>query len=207
MKEFVLVTDEKRFRTEIFDNACYNVPELDDSVDLTVVDIGSHVGTYVEYILPKASKIYAIEPATVNFNRLYEKYKDNDKVRMLDVGISGDGNNILLYSLGTDGGLSSIYNSGEPLQSVKTLTFGDLVKLHDIKHIDILKIDCEGMEREIFSSPSFKEYCHMIDYIVGEVHLLELNGLKYTMNVSWYLNNLGFSYEEKNGVFKCKRAK
>ena len=70
---------------------------------------------------------------------------------------------------------------------VETLTLNDLIKKHNVKRIDFMKIDVEGMEYDIISNydwkikPSFMkiEHQHMGDDYFRFLDILNSMGYKY----------------------------
>lgn len=53
---------------------------------------------------------------------------------------------------------------------METLTLEDFFKQNNIDHVDILKIDAESAEYEIFKD-TFKNIADKIDCIIGEDHI------------------------------------
>src|SRR5207247_2514943 len=58
--------------------------------------------------------------------------------------------------------------SGELVGSVDTITIEQIIGKHQIGRIDILKIDIEGAEREVFAGSS--RWINTVDCIIAELH-------------------------------------
>jgi len=187
-----------RFRKEIFETKVYD-KGIPDRSNLTVLDIGAHVGLFTEYIHPRADIVYAIEPYTPLFEQLKERIEnlDLDKAVAYNVAIAKETGERILNVNGGDGGSSFKYGGGGDTVTVQAYSLSDFMHNNSIKHIDVLKIDCEGSEHEIINSESFKEVADRIDHIVGEVHS--------AVEIENALLKLGFAYEVHDNIFHAYR--
>lgn len=142
-----------------------------------VVDIGFNYGIFSLGALYKgASKIYGLEPNKHVYNIVKELYPEQDKVQIYNFAIS-DKNEILQFKVGNNTLASSIAGDVSDFKEsydVQCLNFYDFLKFHDIKHIDFLKVDCEGTEYEIFNTIP-DEYFKTIKKIHVEFHFNEGN--------------------------------
>ncbi len=110
----------------------------------TVIEVGSHVGDGVEYILkrrPKAT-IYAIEPCERNYKKLRRRHESSfccaiadtcGRAKIVEKGSHrqyrvGDGNDVTQFTLDT-------FIAGQ-----------------EIKHVDMIRFDCYGSEYRIFQT-------------------------------------------------------
>lgn len=192
-----LQEDKARLIEEIFVDKVYDVyPEL------TVIDCGANIGLYTEFIHPKAKAVYAIEPSTRNYQLLSERVRNKDltKVLTLNMGLSDSVGEVPLYKRVSYGGFSIIGGApenNEVEEMVKVTTLANFMYDTDISHADILKIDIEGAEQRVFSSPDFKDVAGRIELIIGEIH----GGCE----IEEILKSNGFSYEVKDRIFLAKR--
>lgn len=140
-----------------------------------VVDAGANIGTFSIYASARnVEEIYAIEPFPETFSQLQE-----------NIAINGLQNKIELKSLALaneSGERDMDVNSG-PSQSrgllqkadqnhglkVSTLTLSDFLKSIKKDQVDLLKIDIEGGEHEVFHS-SEDETIQKFKYIAMEYH-------------------------------------
>ncbi len=142
-----------------------------------VIDIGAHIGlfslyAYTELITPH---IYAYEPDPNNFKMLKKNIAVNNlsnAIKPFNVAVGNDG---------TARFFSSDISSMSATQEVRNLGMHDgtgkfidirsisITKiLNKFKHIDILKMDCEGSEWKIIKDMSTKRL--NISYICMEYH-------------------------------------
>lgn len=134
----------------------YDIPGVDWDSVRTIVDIGAHVGTFTFWAASRAphARILAVEPNPDTFPMLSMNIRDNnlqDRVVAMNVAVGGKAGRgtleMLEHPLGTR--LSRTATDGVGVQ-VQTLPA--LLASADIQQVDFLKMDCEGMEYEIFES-------------------------------------------------------
>jgi FkbM family methyltransferase len=169
-----------RFLDETFVEEIYS-PAIDKKL---IVDIGAYEGEFGYYCYNFAGEIYAIEPDPRPFNVMQKRVKkfELDKFRLFNIGISGKSGDRRFHASGYGGSTIQIVQ-GTDMMTIKTLSLDDFIKENGIKHIDILKIDVESSEGEIFeNTKSFG----IIDKIIGENHggnkveqILTDNGFRY----------------------------
>lgn len=121
----------------------------------TFIDIGANVGSYslvASGLAGKSGKVYAFEPVSHVYRQLSQNIELNnisniiaeplaiyEQKKLLDIHVSDLENT----------GMSSIFRhdheSGET-QRVQAIVFDDYVMEHDIREIQIIKMDIEGAE-------------------------------------------------------------
>lgn len=149
-----------------------------------VVDIGGCIGMFTCLALDSgASKVYTIEPNSTLAKTILENTaihifnKKDSPVTIINKAIGS--NTTFLKNV-----FGNIYtNTNRPLHqaeadmteeefnSLEYITFKDFIKLYDIKHIDYLKIDCEGGEFDILTSENLEYIKNNVKHIAVEVHI------------------------------------
>lgn len=164
----------------------------------TIIDIGAHIGSFSIYATQTAPKsiVYAYEPSKENFALLCENIKIN-KLRNIapyNVAVSSTSGNVTFY-VEKNGALNSLVynhkNHGKPQQTLCT-TLSTIVKQHNLKHIDIVKIDAEGAEFNILMTTP-QEVLKKIQTIICEYH--EIHGLPSLLALKYFLVQHGFHVE------------
>ena len=179
-----MTRDEDRFRNEIVNEKVYGEPHSG-----VIIDIGAHIGLFSEYSQPVATVIYAIEPATNNYQEIIKRIEDNgwSNIKAFNLAIGCEDSTRKLYMGGSDGAWTFSNNSGRSgdYQEIQTMTLRHFMEREGIEHVDLLKIDCEGAEDEIIFTKDFGDITDKIDAIVGELHgshsLEELKQHGYTI--------------------------
>jgi len=153
-----------RFIVNTFKNEEYGASRP----QLTVIDLGAWQGDYSFYCLPFAKEIYAVEPDPVPYKVLEKtisKYELEQIIRPFRIAIGGSNGRRQMHFSHFGG---SAFSDGE--EDVECLTLASFIKNNRVEHVDILKIDVENAEYEIFGASDFKDVAGQIDYIIGEVH-------------------------------------
>lgn len=130
----------------------------------TVADIGANVGEVTKLFLeelPAIQKVYAFEPLTSNFNFLKDRFKHDQRVNCLKLGIYyGQLTAILKHNGGC--GSSSITDGSIGLESI------DLMEFEGLNHdIDLVKLDVEGAEYNIIKNSTKLQNTK---YVIIEFH-------------------------------------
>ena len=157
--------------------------------EIVYVDIGAYVGVVVGQCadtFPNA-KILAVEPCPTNFDVLKGRFADDDRVILDNCAIGSDNKQRTLYCTsvkGLKGSSESNTFHGKVLEykkktkhritnikpmKVDVVTLDHLLARHGIKHIDILKFNCEGGEYEVFEAKTL-EWLSKTKYISIDMH-------------------------------------
>lgn len=173
--------ETKLIINEVFINQIYNVfdEELGTHQEKSfpvILDIGAHIGTVSLYYasLFKNAIIYAVEANPLNYKALVKNTKDYKNIKTFNIAISKDNGQRTLLSHPENDTAETFYPQAEGKTKIKvnSVKIEKFLKDNKIKHIDLLKIDTEGCEYEIFMSNGFREISPMIDRIIGESHYI-----------------------------------
>jgi len=137
-----------------------------------ILDCGANVGfaaIFFKNIFPDA-KIISIEPDSSNFNLLKLNTKDYQRVSCLNGAIWNKDTNLVIKDLGLcKWGFMIEESSDTNLGSIKAYTIESIMKMFDINQIDIIKIDIEGSEKELFEC-NFEKWLPNTKMIIIELH-------------------------------------
>lgn len=174
----------------------------------TIMDIGSNTGVYAliaKAVNPK-SNIYAFEPVKRVFNRLVENIKLNSfDIKPIEKAVSNFDGKASIYDPGTDHlysvtvnkNLNSSNQSCEIVE-IQTVTLATFIGENDLKSIDLIKIDVETHEPEVFEG--FKEFLEIFLPIILIEILNDVVGNRINEFIK-DLEYLCYSIDEKSG---CK---
>lgn len=152
--------------------------EIDPKV---IIDAGANIGLASIYFANKYpnAKIVAIEPEKNNFDLLVKNTSDypniepihaalwhaEEEISIVDPGLNDWG----FMTRGKEGGTDISDNlDAQDFQNVSATTLDILIKEMGVKKIDILKIDIEGAEKEVFSNSA--EWIDKVDMVIAELH-------------------------------------
>lgn len=183
--------------------------EYDFSVEKqpeVIMDAGANIGLASIYFTNKypGSKIIAIEPERNNFELLKKNvapYKNiipiqaalwdkNEDIDLIDPGLGNWG------FMTKDNEIENISTKFPPAiisHKVKGCTIDKLMTDYKLNNIDILKIDIEGAEREVFRETS--SWINKVNALIVELH----EGMKPGCLRSFYNGSNGFDTEWRQG--------
>lgn len=170
----------------------------------TIIDAGANIGLASIYFSNKFpdAKIIAIEPEESNLEILrrntapYENiilvhgalWHENTKINLVDPSLGKEE-----WSFMTQAQDDVRERHGDVVHEVQGMTVDTLMKEQKIDHIDILKIDIEGAEREVFIDLS--SWIGKVDALIIELH----DRMKSGCSRSFYNNSNGFDNEWLQG--------
>lgn len=137
-----------------------------------IIDAGANVGLAAVFFANKFpdAKIIAIELSPANFQLLVENTNHYHNIKTINAGL-WHRHQVLKFK--EEGFSAWGYKVNNALEgsgiSVNSITISDIIKQYDIKIIDLLKVDIEGAEVEVFSE-NFKEWLPLVRYLVIEFH-------------------------------------
>src|SRR5688572_10912341 len=176
----------------------------------TIIDAGAHIGLAAVWFANRFpdARILAVEPETENFELLCRNAAPYPNIAPVRAGIwSTDTElDVIDPGLGTWGFMTSAWGDsalrGERRERVRGVTVDGLMREHGLDHIDVLKVDIEGAEREVFAAPG--EWLERTDLIIAELH----ERLKVGCNRAFYQATAGFDREWCTGenVFVARGA-
>lgn len=167
-----------------------------------IIDAGANIGLAAIYFTNKycGAKIIAIEPERSNFEFLKENTEMYPNIIPVHAALwnKNEEVNIVDPGLGKWGFMTELKNSTEKLQgndchAVSAITVDKIISDYKIERIDVLKIDIEGAEREVFSDTS--SWIDKVDSIIIELH----ERMKRGCNRSFYQGSNGFDDEWLQG--------
>jgi FkbM family methyltransferase len=178
-----------------------------------IVDAGAHVGLFSLVASAFAERVIAIEPSQVNYHLLMLNLLTNNIGNVVPVNkaLYHHKGKLRLFE-GSHTGAHSLIGSSNRFEEVETITLEEIVDYYG--SIDLLKIDIEGEEFELFNHIDL-ETLNCIKMIVGEIHLqhgdigsivnkLKFAGFKFKLAHPPFWKR-GFSYRiELYGMVKLK---
>ncbi|ENX56505.1 MULTISPECIES: FkbM family methyltransferase [Acinetobacter] len=166
-----------------------------------IVDAGANIGLTSIYFSEKFpnTTIIALEPERNNFNLLCENIKNYPNIIPLEAALWDKNTRINLCNagLGDWGFMTEDLNHESKNMKiehdVQAFTVNDILSKYNLDKIDILKIDIEGAEKEVFFDTS--TWINQVDALIVELH----DRIKEGCSRSFYSNTDGFLTEWYRG--------
>lgn len=160
----------------------------------TVIDIGAHIGMFsLAAVNLGAEKVYAFEPEESNYELLCHNIKINgleNRVVCVNKGVGFPGETKLFIHPTNSGGSSTLIEINKDLnqqnyQTVEIISIHDVFRDYKIEHCDLVKIDCEGNEKDIINDLD-DGLARKIDQLSIEFHDIELVNKLILRLQKWY---------------------
>lgn len=167
-----------------------------------IIDAGANIGLASIYFANKYPKarIIAVEPESNNFELLRDNVAAYANVSAVQAALWNKNEEINLVDpgLGNWGFMTESKQSPESLlrntcHTVSAMTLDKIIDDYSLAEVNVLKVDIEGAEREVFSDTS--AWIEKIDSIIIELH----EHLKTGCNRNFYCGSRGFNEEWKKG--------
>jgi FkbM family methyltransferase len=140
------------------------------------IDIGANVGLFTQWVLDRFgsdTEVIGIEPNTSATKAFEFLHSQNPTVNLEKLAVSGkSGERITMRVNPGNTLISSFEGTGDGYtedQEVSTITLVDLLKKYNWEECDLLKVDVEGAEYEIFDSVSSDDL-KKFKYLLIEFH-------------------------------------
>lgn len=169
-------SDIRVFKQIFVDNEydSLNLPEAAK----TIIDLGANIGLSALFFIKKFpnSHIVAVEPDAINFSIMEKNLEKFSKsISFLQAAIWPTDGEVSLVeedddhaSLGAWGYRTEASNGNSGL-SVKAVTIPTIMKQYGMDFVDILKVDIEGAEYELFEK-NYEDWIDKVGLIIIETH-------------------------------------
>lgn len=165
-----------------------------------IIDAGANIGLASLYFIKKYpnTKIIAVEPEKANFEMLGINSKNHKNIFLYKRALSNRANlvlNVVDRGFGDWGFVTEIESSvsyQNSVDTVQTITIDEIMKENNLDFIDLLKIDIEGGEKELFES-NYENWLPRTRNIAIELH----DGIKMGSSKSFFkaISSYNFSYQ------------
>ncbi|WP_082116045.1 FkbM family methyltransferase [Hymenobacter terrenus] len=176
---------------EIFWQHSYDLPQLQNGRFRTVVDVGANVGLAALFFLEKfpVSRLVCVEPEPANFRLLQHNLRGTPAVAVQAALGVADGKVKIDSS-------PQAYNAKISAETgtveVAAISMSTLLQSQDLPWVDLLKIDIEDYEEQVFANST--DWLKQVGLLLIEIHSVA----SYTV-VQQAVRTQGFSWEQAAG--------
>ncbi len=170
-----------------------------------IIDLGANIGLTTLYFhkeYPEAS-IIGVEPENSNFEILRLNTKHIDKIQIYNKAIWNKKTKISLINNITNDNDGYCFGRGND-NNVETITINELLKNSQYRYIDILKIDIEGGEKNLFYE-NYENWLPFVRLIIIELHDLTQHGASKNVFKAIGEYNFDIVFKNKESVFCINR--
>jgi FkbM family methyltransferase len=163
----------------------------DNSEPRFIVDAGANIGCASVYFanrFPNA-KIVAIEPESSNMALLRRNIAAYPNISAVQAGLWNKETYLEVVDPSADKWAFQLRECDEKPTSLKAHTVDSIMKAAGVDHVDVLKIDIEGSERELFSENC--DWLKRVSVLIIELHDRLKPGCSATFDAA--VANLNFS--------------
>lgn len=141
-----------------------------------VVDLGANVGLFAARVSRQCERVVSYEPVPQNFAALRRNTADLAGVEAVQAAVAGKSGSLRLFAP-SDAGQSGVFSShpgfaglmSDESFEVAAVTLEELFEAHAIETCDLLKVDIEGAEYDLFYATP-EATLRRIRRIHGEYH-------------------------------------
>lgn len=161
-------TTDLRVAIQVLLENGYDSPfDLRDPVN--IIDAGANIGYSAVWLATKypSAQIIAIEPDVENFRLLEHNTRTFLNIKCVNAAVWSYSGRIKLSDPGS-GPWACRASADAPGVEVTAISIDDLMQQYSIEHLDLLKMDIEGGEYEVFQSSN--DFIEQTDHIAIELH-------------------------------------
>lgn len=155
-----------------------------------IMDLGGYTGVWAQQMIEKYNPhVYIVEPVTEFYNILTEKFSNNNKVRSINVGVSYEKTNDIIYL--KDDATSSNIKDGREI-NVKFLKIEKLLEIWNLQKVDLIQINIEGDEYSLLEHMIINGSVNKFSNIQVQFHLGIENDVERRIKIREGLVSNGF---------------
>jgi FkbM family methyltransferase len=163
-----------------------NYPLTEESI---VMDLGGYMGRWANQIIKKYNPyMFIIEPIHYHYNYMVNKFANNNKVKLMNVGISNEDKEDIIF---INGDQSSFYSAGTS-ENVKLLTMQSIFNKWNLEKVDLLQINIEGHEYLLLEYLVNEDILDKFKYIQIQFHQAIENHIMRREAIHTKLKDRGF---------------
>ncbi len=181
----------------------YQLP-INDFQPKLILDCGGNIGCAAVYFANKypTAQIYSVEPERDNFKLLKFNTTFYDNIHPIKSALWDKETFIRVEDRGFGTwGFMTFETTAEDEDSFRTITVSKLLRASGFDEIDLLKIDIEGAEKEVFSAPNVDEWLSKVKVLVIELHDRMKRGCSYEFFKAVSKYKWFFAFRGENLIF------
>ena len=186
----------------------YQLPDIKDFQPQLILDCGGNIGCASVYFANKypTAQIYSVEPEASNFKLLTINTALYDNIHPIKSALWDKETFVRTTRIGeykTFGplGFMTFETTADDSDAFKTTTVAKLLAESGFDEIDLLKVDIEGAEKEVFSAPDVDEWLPKVKVLTIELHDRMKFGCSYALFKAISKYRWFFAFRGENLIF------
>lgn len=155
--------------SEINDREIYS-PLFKGKKNLTFLDIGANIGLVSIYASDSCSRIVAVEPSPETFKVLRALTHQFPQIECAQAALAPKDGPCEFFINSINTTASSVINTFGEFTHVNGLTLSSILRIYQLEHVDVCKVDIEGLEDLSLNWEELKGAAPIIDAWHVEVH-------------------------------------
>lgn len=145
-------------------------PLFQNKKDLTFLDIGANIGLVSLYAVDSCSRIVAVEPARETFDVLKAVTLKFPNIEPVNAALAPKDEDCEFFENDINSTASSTVNTYGALTSVAGLKLTSILRIYQLEHVDVAKIDAEGAEGGSLTFDELEAVSPIIKSLYIETH-------------------------------------
>ena len=167
------IAEDTGIINSIFGAQEYQLPNIENYQPKLILDCGGNIGCAAVYFANKYpdAQIYSIEPESDNFKLLTFNTAFYDNIHPIKSALWDKETFIRVEDRGFGKlGFMTFETTADDPAAFRTTTVSKLLAESGFDEIDLLKIDIEGAEKEVFSAPNVDDWLSKVNVLTIELH-------------------------------------
>lgn len=201
--QFAYRMRDKPIVDSIFRGEEYRLPLANFNPRL-ILDCGGNIGCAAVYFANKypAAQVYSMEPEEKNFEFLAYNTQAYENIHAEKSALWDKETFIRVEDRGWGiAGFMTFETTADDPAALKTTTIKKLLADSGFAEIDILKIDIEGAEKEVFAAPDVDDWLSKVNVLVIELHDRMKRGCSYELFKAVSKYHWFFAFRGENLIF------
>ena len=185
-------------------NSEYRLPGIKDFQPQLILDCGGNIGCAAVYFANTypAAQIYSVEPEEDNFKLLKFNTAFYDNIHLIKSALWEKETFIRVEDRGFGKwGFMTFETTADDPAAFRATTIGKILADSGFDEIDLLKIDIEGAEKEVFAAPDVDEWLSKVKVLVIELHDRMKLGCSYEFFKAVSKYKWFFAFRGENLIF------
>lgn len=174
----------------------------------TVIDVGANIGLSSVFFSSRLNnpKIIALEPEERNYKQALKNTRAYNNIQVIHGGIWPKKSTLTICNSDSSGSLGfqlkEVTKSMQSSNQVNCFTISEILESQGWETLDLLKLDIEGAEKELFEDHSCQDWINRVKILVIELHdWIKPHSSRSFFRAISKFENMEFQFSGENLIF------